>query len=81
MAIEHGYEVGQDVDLHMLMPDRAWACVDGGDCTTTSAGRATITAVLRMSADLAPGPYSDGLFVAPQAFLAPGAVTMRAGES
>ncbi len=70
LAIEHGYEVGQEIDLHMLMPDRAWACVDGGDCTTTSAGRATITAVLRMSADLAPGPYSDGLFVAPQAFLA-----------
>ena len=69
LALEHGYAVGRSLDLHVLRPEQAWECIGRGTCTTTMAGRATISAVLRTPSDLAPGPFSDGLFLAPQRFL------------
>ena len=72
LAIEHHHEVGEVIDLRMLMPeshggacirrrrlhdDERWPCDDHRGAPD-------------VGGSFAPGPYSDGLFVAPEAFLA-----------
>lgn len=64
-----GFDIGQTVDMLLLTPAELTQCIGTGDCTPDHAGRATITGVLRFPGDLAPGPFSQGQFIAPAAFL------------
>ena len=64
-----GFEVGQHVDMVLLTNDRLVACFDTGLCDPEIAGAATITGALRLASDLAPGPFDEGVFIAPPAFL------------
>ncbi len=64
-----GFDVGQTVDMGMITPALLEKCFATGECVPTDAGQATITAVLRFPDDLAPGPFGQGVFAAPAAFL------------
>lgn len=63
-----GLDVGDTIAMHYFDLATAEACLGGGDCTPADGGDVTITAVLRMPADLAPGPFDESLFIAPDAF-------------
>jgi ABC-type lipoprotein release transport system permease subunit len=69
LAGKFGFAVGQVVDMKILTPALLEKCVTTGECDPDDAGTATITATLRFPDDLAPGPYGQGVFVAPAAFL------------
>jgi ABC-type lipoprotein release transport system permease subunit len=64
-----GFEVGQSVDMVLLTAAGFEGCVQTGVCTPEQAGSATITGELRFPSDLAPGPFDQGMFIAPPAFL------------
>ena len=68
-AAQHGFFVGQTVDKVLLTPAGLETCFTTGECDGDDAGNVKITAILRLPDDLAPGPFAQGMFVAPSAFL------------
>ena len=64
-----GLDVGDSVEMQLLTLDGLRACFDTGACDPTSVGHVTITAIVRMPDDLAPGPFGQAVFIAPEAFL------------
>jgi hypothetical protein len=69
-ATGRGVEVGDTIQMHLIDAAEATRCFGGGDCVTEPAGEVTVTGTIRLSSDLAPGPFSDEAgWIAPMAFV------------
>ena len=66
---DRGVEVGDTVQMHLISAADTFTCFEGGECETEPAGEVTVTGVLRLDGDLAPGAFSsEGNWLAPAAF-------------
>ena len=66
---DRGVEVGDTVQMHLMSAAETFTCFERGECETEPAGEVTVTGVLRVDGDLAPGAFSsEGNWIAPAEF-------------